>query len=135
MARRRRNPSLTDVNMFLSLAALGVGGYLFYTYVWPQLKKLGNVGTAVTNAGAAVGGSLYEALNPGSAGASVTYIVTMPDGSKQAVNNTSLDNNNQFTVNNQTYQLQRGSGGAGNTATLVSDVSAEDPNAIDNSIF
>ena len=108
------------------LAVVGIGAYIAYQYI----KKNG-VPNPLAPVGAAVGGALYNALNPGAAGASVTYIATLPDGTKTAVNNNALDSNNNFTVGNQTYNLVQGTPGTGNTAVPVIDPSAIDPNAID----
>jgi hypothetical protein len=123
-----------DAEGLVVLAAVGVGGWLLYQ-IFQTIKTVGTgAAAAATAAGNAVGGSIYQTLHPNAAGASVTYIATLPDGTKTAVNNNALDSNNYFTVGNQTYQLNQGAPGTGNTATPVIDPSASDPNAIDFSV-
>jgi hypothetical protein len=94
---------------FTVLLAVGVGGWLIYQ-VYQSLKAAGaQVGAATQAAGNAIGGSIYNAFNPGAAGATVTHIATATDtGQKVAVNNNSLDYNNVFSVpGGGTYQLQQ----------------------------
>lgn len=108
----------------VTLGLVGVGLYIAYQYF-----KSNGVPNPLAPVGAAAGGALYNALNPGAAGASVTYIATTPTGAKVAVNNNALDSNNMFTNGGQTYQLVQQAGG--NQAVPVIDPSASDPNAID----
>jgi hypothetical protein len=97
----------------ITLAVVGIGVYLVYQYI----KKNG-VPNPLAPVGTAVGGALYNALNPGAAGASTTYIATAPDGSKVAVNNNSLDPFNNFSYGGQTYNLSQNAAGQ-NIATPV----------------
>jgi hypothetical protein len=62
-------------------------------------------GGTLASAGEGIGGALFNWWNPNAAGAGVTYIVQFPDGSKHAVNDTSIDGNSQFSYGGVRYKF------------------------------
>lgn len=80
---------------------------------------LGTLGAAVNSAtggagewaGEAIGETLYQFFNPSSAGDSVTYIVTFPDGTKHAVAPSQVSATGGFTREGRAYQLYQDSAG------------------------
>ena len=62
-------------------------------------------GGSLASAGESIGGALFDWWHPNAAGAGVTYIVQFPDGSKHAVNDTSVDGNGVFQYQGVNYKL------------------------------
>jgi hypothetical protein len=114
--KRRRNPSLPSLNT-LTLLALGGGVYFLYQYI-----KQHGIPNPVAPIGEAIGSGVFDVLNPGAAGASVTYIATTPSGAKVVVNNNSLDPSNNFSYKGQTYHLSTDGTGARIATPVTEDI-------------
>lgn len=115
----------SDTEGLVTIAMLGIGGYLLYQLIQGIGKVGGAAGAAATAAGNAAGGALYQALNPNAAGSAATLIATMPDGTKTAFAAESVSPSGQVTIGNQTYQVT-GSTAATRTVAPVLDPTASD---------
>ena len=80
--RRRRNPSIKDMNTLLVWGGIAVAAFLIY-------KLISGAKSVLVNASQAAGSSLADAaqfvLGSGQASPGEVYTVTMPDGSVQTV--------------------------------------------------
>jgi hypothetical protein len=82
MRKRRRNPSLTDINTFLMWGAFAVLAYFIYKTFTGTKKVLIDAQQA---AGSTVADAMQAILGSGQAKPGEVYEVTMPDGSVQTV--------------------------------------------------
>jgi hypothetical protein len=90
---------------WLTLGLLGVGAYVLYKVIQGGSAVVNAAGNATAAAGNAVGGAVFDALNPNAAGESTYYTVTMPAGGTQAVPASAVNNAGQFTSSGTTYQI------------------------------
>lgn len=104
--KRRRNP--VDTASILNIGLLLGGGYLFYTYIWPLLNKLGTAAPAAYNAATQSIANLF----PGTSSSVQTqHTVLMPDGTTFPTQNLSslgfqvVNGQAQFTFNGSLYAL------------------------------
>lgn len=113
MRHRRRNPSLSDVNSFFTLALVAGGGYVFYKYVWPLLNKLPAAVDTAANAIAAPIADAYVAMTSGPA-AQVLGSVVLSTGEQVTMQDisaagglTPVPNSNAFSFmwNNKAYVI------------------------------
>lgn len=86
-----------------------LGGVAFAA--WFLYRKFTAIPQALTDAGEAVGGTLFDWLNPGAGGAAVTYIVNWAGGVKHAVNSNQVDSNGLFTYNGVQFKLMNDAAG------------------------
>lgn len=82
MRRRRRNPSLGDVNTLLMWGAIAVGAYVVYKIVTGAGAVAKKIGDVQQTAGSAVADLFPNYIAPPGG----QFTVTMPDGSTQVVN-------------------------------------------------
>lgn len=73
---------------------------------WWLYRKATAIPAALTATGEAIGGTLFDWINPGAGGASITYIVNFGDGSKHAINNNTVDDTGLFTYMGRQYRLK-----------------------------
>lgn len=92
------NKELTR-DLVLAAVALGVLYFIYKKAGAAIGAGLNAVAGAPAQAGVALSNALYTQPNP----ASVTYIFTFPDGSRHAVNNTSINASGQFSYQGVVY--------------------------------
>lgn len=104
--RRRRNPSLSDVNTFGILLAIGVGGYLLYKLFGVGSTAATAVGKAFSSASSAVA-DVAEKIFPHSI-SSVTFApgstIILPDGTE--ITSDLASGVGAFTATDGTTQIQ-----------------------------
>lgn len=127
--RRRKNPSLRDVNSFVTIGLIVGGGYLFYKYVWSMLQKLPSP-SAIADAVTAPVANAYVAATSGptvasqlqgsvilSTGEQITVSDMQNTGTVQELN---PGPGLSFVWNGSTYQITTPHDANGNyLATLV----------------
>lgn len=95
-------------NLLFKLALLAGGAYAVYWFFTSGLKQIASgAANAITNAGAAVGGGLYEFWHPGAEGESLFYTVRFPNGAQHSVASSNVSSNGQFSLIVPPYTNQR----------------------------
>ena len=97
--------AVKDTENVLILVGVGIAAYLAYQAYQAVKSGVNAVGNAATTAGNAVGGSLFDFLNPTAAGSASTYSAALPNGQVIGVNSANVDANGVATVNGQQYQM------------------------------
>lgn len=78
---------------------------------WWLYKKATAIPQALTDAGEAIGGQLFDWFNPNAGGAAVTYIVNFAGGVKHAINSNTVDSNGLFTYNGVQFKMMNDAAG------------------------
>lgn len=101
----------SDVKLYLTIAAVGVGAY----FLWKLLSTAKDVGSAAIaipgNIGSKIGLSLYDFFNPPTGRGLVSILYFLPDGSRHAIDSADVDGSGSFTYSGVNYVMRTGSDG------------------------
>ncbi len=125
MARRSVDP-----NLLFILGGVGVVGYLGYQLLQKLINPNkgtqyegggvpGTIGNALNQAsggilaatGSAIGGKLYDWINPNAGGLTTVYVITFPDGSKHAINPNAVSSAGTFMYDNKVWKIHQDGNG------------------------
>jgi hypothetical protein len=95
----------SDTATIIKWGVIGAGGYLLYQFLSGLAKNPLPISNPLAPLGNAIGGDLFDLFNPGAAGASATYIATLPNGTNAAINNTAVNADGTTVYNGTTYQM------------------------------
>jgi hypothetical protein len=105
--KRRRNPSLSDMNTFVTLGLIAGAGFIFYKTVWPLLQGVSKIGSGAVDS---ISSGIADVI-VGPSNVQVQGTVLMPDGSRFPASNLTdlnfrfVDDQAQFVMNGATYAL------------------------------
>lgn len=97
---------------WLIVAGVAGVGYLLY-------KKVTAIPQALTATGEAIGGSIFDWLNP-NVGSDTMLLVHFDDGSQHYIDTANIDTQGNFTYNSQQYTMYNDAAGLHHAQIVIS---------------